>query len=175
MEFEPMPTITTDIQGVHKVLIHFLIFFIKSILRISQPGWFYFNQCCLKFWFKIKFCVSRMTFMGFMIVLKKTLNKWFLLKRPHNVYPGSLKQNRTFRLVTEWAVTSGCRCPGRSFQDFTAPTLTITSTKKNLIKIYWVINSNQRGKKQSKVSRKSKIKQKYREVFSCKKIRPTAR
>ena len=32
-----------------------------------------------------------------MNVLKKPLIKWFLIKKRHNVYPGSLKQNWTFR------------------------------------------------------------------------------
>ena len=30
--------------------------------------------------------------------VKQTLIKWLLLKRRHDVYPGSLKQNRTLRL-----------------------------------------------------------------------------
>ena len=33
-----------------------------------------------------------------MNVLNKPLYLWLLFKRRHNVYPGSLKQNRTFRL-----------------------------------------------------------------------------
>ena len=39
-----------------------------------------------------------MIFMCFMSVLFKTLNKWLLLNRRPYVCPGSLKQNRTFRL-----------------------------------------------------------------------------
>ena len=36
-----------DVQGVHKVLIQFQNFFMKPVLKVSQLGWFYFNQCCL--------------------------------------------------------------------------------------------------------------------------------
>ena len=37
-------------------------------------------------------------FYVFYVCVKQTLIKWLLLKRRRNVYPGSLKQNRTFRL-----------------------------------------------------------------------------
>ena len=35
--------------------------------------------------------------MCFMNVLNKPLIKWLLINKRHNVYPGSLKQNWTFR------------------------------------------------------------------------------
>ena len=57
------------IQGVYKVLTQYQNFFMKSILNISETGWFYFNQCCLKFLYKIKFCFSNMIFMRFINVL----------------------------------------------------------------------------------------------------------
>ena len=44
-----------------------------SILKIPQPGWFYFNQCCLNIFFQIKFCVSDMIIMCFLDVLNKAL------------------------------------------------------------------------------------------------------
>ena len=60
-------------HGVHKVLIQFQNLFLKSILKISLPGWLYFDQYCLKLLFQIKLCVSDMIFMCFMNVLNKLL------------------------------------------------------------------------------------------------------
>ena len=72
----------------------------KSIIKISLPGWFYFDQCCLKFLFQIKFCVLHMIFICFMNVLNKPLlNGYSSREGPTaNVYPGLLKQNWIFSL-----------------------------------------------------------------------------
>ena len=50
-----------------------------------------------------------MIFMGFLNVLNKPLMNGYSSKRPHNVYPGSLKQNRTFRLIKGTGLLQACK------------------------------------------------------------------
>ena len=47
-------------------------FSMQSVIKISLPGLFYFNQCCLNFLLKIKFCISD-TIVMFYGSVKQTL------------------------------------------------------------------------------------------------------